>query len=103
MVYANRVLLVPLLICGSFFVGFAFRGQAQAPKQGVPDRAYQLVGEKMEVSKLDWIMLTARVRVLENIFAHESSRPASAVGMSYDRDDKRVVVKGFVDPEWIEK
>lgn len=65
MVCANRVVLIPLLICGSFLVGFAFHGQAQAPNSGVPDRAYQLVGEKMEVSKLDWIMLTARVRLLK--------------------------------------
>ncbi len=67
MVY--RVVLISSLICGAFFVGFAIRGQAQAPTSGVPDRAYQLVSEKMEVSKLDWIMLTARVRLLETIFA----------------------------------
>ena len=57
----------PLLICGTFLVGFALRGQAQAPNSGVPDRAYQLASERIEVSKLDWIMLTARVRLLENI------------------------------------
>lgn len=99
MVY--RAVLISSLICGSFFIGFAIRGQAQAPNQGVPDRAYQLAGEKMEVSKLDWIMLTARVRLLETVFAHESGRPASAVGMSYDRDEKRVVVRGFVDSDWV--
>ena len=66
------------------------------------DHVSQLADEKIEVSKLDWIMLTARVRMLEQIAAHESSRTVSSVGMRYDAEKKRVVVKGFVDPDWIE-
>jgi len=94
--------LVTLLVCFSVFVGSKLHGQAQASTTGVPDRAFQLAEEKMEVSKLDWILLTARIRAMEQIIAHEGSRPASPIGMRYDRDAKRVIVRGFVDPSWVD-
>jgi hypothetical protein len=75
-------------------------GQIQRPTKLV-DHVSQLADEKIEVSKLDWIMLTARLRMLEQIFAHESSRTVSPVGMDYDAERKHVVIKGFVDSDWI--
>jgi hypothetical protein len=97
----RRVLFVAGLSSFALLFGFTLYGQTEGPKPSVPDHAYQLADQKMEVSKLDWVLLTARVRMMEQILAHESSRPATAVGMSYDREEKRVVVKGFVDPDWI--
>jgi hypothetical protein len=82
------------------FIAAVLRAQKQDDRSGVSDRAYQLADEKMEVSKLDWIMLTARVRLLEQSLAHEGSHSSSAVGMSYDAQERRVVVQGFVDPDW---
>jgi hypothetical protein len=73
--------------------------QAQTPGR-VADHVSQLADEKIQISKLDWIMLTARVRILEEM-ARESSRSVSSTGMHYDRETKRVVVRGFVDPDWI--
>jgi hypothetical protein len=76
--------------------------------QGTPQNAtpaanlQQLADEKMQVSKLDWILLVARVRELEQVVAHESSRPVSLVGMKYDSDKKLVVASAFVDPSWID-
>ena len=83
-----------------FLCGVAVQCQTQAPSQAAY-HVSQLVNERIEVSKLDWIILTARVRMLEQIMAHESLRSVSSVGMAYDTEKKRVVVKGFVDPDWI--
>lgn len=88
------LIAVPCLLIGS-------RSHSQTPNPGLPDRAFQLAEEKMQVSKLDWILLTARVRALEQIMAHENSRPASVVGMRYDRENKHVIVNAFVDPGWL--
>ena len=109
----NVVVLLTLSVCFSVFVGLRLHRQNPVPNsgQGPPkahaaDHASQLAGEKMELSKLDWIMLTARVRLLEQIVAHVrveplASRRGSAVTMYYDRDRERVVVGGYVDPDWI--
>jgi hypothetical protein len=81
-------------------------GTAQSQSQAsghLADHVSQLADEKMEVSKLDWIMLTARVRMLEQIEAHEGSRQVSPIGVEYDREKKRVAVRGFVDPDWINR
>jgi hypothetical protein len=91
--------LFTALIC-LFFCQSTFWGQTQKPTK-LAEHVSQLADEKIQVSKLDWIMLTARIRMLEHIFAHETSRTISPVGMDYDADKKRVVIKGFVDPDWI--
>ncbi|HEY4052889.1 MAG TPA: hypothetical protein VGL74_04060 [Terriglobales bacterium] len=88
------------VVLGSFFRATCILGQTQqSPK--VADHVSQLADEKIEISKLDWIMLTARIRMLEQTLAHESSRTVSSVGMAYDAEKKRVIVQGFVDPDWI--
>jgi hypothetical protein len=81
------------------FVGS--RLHSQTASKEVPDRVLQLTEEKMQVSKLEWIMLMARVRILEQANAHETSRPVSATGMRYDRETKTVIVSGFVDSKWL--
>src|SRR5438874_13246892 len=93
---------IALLVCSSVLAGFS-QGQTQKGSAGVSEHAFQLADQKMEVSRLDWILLTARVRLMEQNIAHQSSRPASPVGMLYDRQKKRVVVNGFVDPDWIDR
>ena len=95
--------VVAALLWGIVTVRPTMRGQTQSQKAAVPDHASQLAEEKMEVSKLDWILLKARVRLIEQMAAHDGSHPVSAVGMEYESQGKRVVVKGFVDPDWIAK
>jgi hypothetical protein len=92
---------VGLLVCSSVLVGLKIHAQAQTPKSDTPRRVSQLAEEKMEVSKLDWIMLNARVKIVEQIPVFGASHHTSALGMSYDRDKKQVSVRGFVDPDWI--
>jgi hypothetical protein len=100
---ASSCVAIAALLCGLVAVRVTLQGQTQSQKTAVPDHASQLAEEKIEVSKLDWILLKARVRLLEQMAAHDGSRPASAVGMAYDSQEKRVVVKGFVDPDWVAK
>lgn len=96
------VVACAVLIAGAALSGgLKLHGQAQTPNAGLRERAFQLADEKMQVSKLDWILLTARVRALEQVTAHESARHTSMVGMRYDRESKSVIASAFVDPEWL--
>ncbi|HEY6348200.1 MAG TPA: hypothetical protein VI636_02200 [Candidatus Angelobacter sp.] len=97
---AKRTMFVAVLGASLLMIRYAVRGQTQEQPPGVPDRAFQLAEKELRVSKLDWILLTARVRVMEQALAHESSRPATLVGFHYDADRKRAVAKGFLNPEW---
>jgi len=97
----KQVVLVGVLAGLFLLAGYGLRGQTQTRDSSVTDRAFQLAAEKMQVSKLDWILLTARIRVIEQMSAHEGSRPATLVGMRYDPDKKHVVARGFVNPDWI--
>ncbi len=100
---ADQVILGATLAALCALAGFGLRGQTQARDSGASDRVFQLAEEKIQVSKLDWILLTARVRVMEQILAHESSRPTALVGMRYAPERKRVIAKAFVKPDWIDR
>jgi hypothetical protein len=91
--------LIVVAVLASFLSTINAAGQAQRSGR-VADHVSQLADEKIEVSKLDWIMLMARVRILEEM-ARENSRSVSSTGMHYDPETKRVVVRSFVDPDWI--
>ncbi len=91
--------LLATLTC-LFLFQLALWGQTQRPTK-LANHVSQMADEKIEVSRLDWIMVTARPRMLEQILAHEASRTISPVGMEYDAERKCVLIKGFVDPLWI--
>jgi len=71
--------------------------------QTKPSGLNTLAAEKAEISKLDWILMVARVRSLEYKMAHNLSQPASEVGIRYDRQHGKVIVAGFVDLEWLDR
>ena len=66
--------IVLIIIIGGVCLLSRLQVHSQTTTQGVPDRVSNLVGMKAEVSKLDWILVTARIRNLEEMVAKESSR-----------------------------
>jgi hypothetical protein len=60
----------------------------------------KLATEKIDITRLDLVLLTARIRLLEQALAHPQARNESVVGMEYDKTSGRVIIKSWVEPSW---
>jgi hypothetical protein len=59
--------------------------------------------ETKVVSRLDWVLLNARVQALEWSSIQDFSRPVSPAGFEFDGQTGKVISKAFVDPSWLAK
>ena len=57
--------------------------------------------ETATVSKMDWILLNSRVRVLEELVRDDLSVPLVPTSYSFDKDDERIRIAVKVDPTWL--
>ncbi len=85
-----------------FVAAWALVCSGQSTSTSVKDQSpvSKLAGEKAEVSKLDLVLLTARIRLLEQRMAHPEQLNESVVSMYYNKASQRVVVRSWVAPEW---
>src|SRR6266567_2399895 len=60
----------------------------------------KLAAEKAEINSFDLVLLTARIRLLEQALAHPQHRNEAVVGMAYDKSSGRGIIKSWVDPTW---
>ena len=60
----------------------------------------KLATEKIDVTRLDLVLLTARIRLLEQALAHPQARNESVVAMWYDKTSGRVIIRSWVQPSW---
>ena len=93
--------LTVLAIC--FFTGLFLGATITARSQRQAQTVADLKVQKHDLSKMDWVLLDARVTALEATPLTEPSHVVSPVDFTYDETAKKIVARGFVDPEWLSK
>jgi hypothetical protein len=87
-----------IIFVAGLFVGLLVAigtwSQANGPSLG------NLSVQKHEVSKLDWVLLDARVTALESTPLNDFSRWITPLDFAYDEQRKKIVARGFVSPDW---
>ncbi len=63
----------------------------------------KLAAERANISKVDWILLNTRIRVLEETHRWELPLSFTPTSYSYDLQKQRIRVAIFVDPTWFSK
>jgi hypothetical protein len=93
----RSLISVSAFIVGSMVAAVITASQAHAPSLD------NLALQKRDVSKMDWVLLDARVTALESTQIPEASQFVTPLDFAYDQTSKKIVARGFVRPEWLSK
>ncbi len=92
-----------LLVTLGLFVGSALGGLLTVYSQTRTTSLASLAEEKKDITKMEWVLMNARVQALEWSLIQDFARPVSPAGYAYDATKNRIVAAAFVDPTWLAK
>jgi len=91
------------LISASMFIVGCMGGAVITSSQAHGPSLDNLALQRREVSKMDWVLLDARVTALESTQIPEASHFVTPLDFAYDQTSKKIVARGFVPPDWLSK
>lgn len=91
-----------LIFASGLIVGSLLTAIESSPGGQAPSLA-NLVVQKHELSKMDWVLMDARVTALEPTPINDLSRWVTPTDFAYDEQSKKIVARGFVSPEWLSR
>ena len=92
-----------LLVTLGFFVGMSLGASLTVYSQARTTSLASLAEEKKDITRMEWVLMNARVQALEWSLIQDFSRPVSPAGYEYDAVKNRIVAAAFVDPTWLAK
>src|SRR5437879_5555188 len=95
-----RNLLIAIL---TFGLGTLFGWQFAIYSQSNADSLRRLAEEKKDLTKMEWVLVNARLNALESPIARYSGSPIMSTGFEFDAAKGRIVASAFVPPEWFAK
>ncbi len=91
------------LVASGFFVGLALGASLTVYPQTRTTSLAGLAEEKKDITKMEWVLMNARVQALEWSLIQDFVRPVSPAGYEYDATKNRIVAAAFVNPTWLAK
>ena len=90
-------------IIGGFILGAYSQSKPDQnlDEEKASNNLQKLADEKAEISKLDWVLLKARVDALQDAIKDDLKQPLTATAFFYDHVRKKIVITVFVDPVWL--
>jgi hypothetical protein len=92
-------LVFSALVVGWITIAHSQSKPDQKLKAESMDLIKKLVFEKADISKMDWILLNAKLDALRDVFKDDLAQPMTLTGFGFDRG--RTVIKVYVNPDWL--
>jgi hypothetical protein len=92
----------PIVIL-TFAFGTLFGWQLAIYSQTNADSLRKLAEERKDLTKMEWVLVNARLNALESPVIRYSSSPIMSAGYEFDSSKGRIVASAFVPPEWFAK
>jgi hypothetical protein len=96
----SRKLFLVFLV---FALGALFGWQFAIYSQTSSESLRRLAEEKRDLTKMDWVLVNARLNALESPIARYSASPVTSAGFEFDSTKGRIVASAFVPREWFAK
>lgn len=90
----QSVLVIGIALVAAATFGFGIGVLAQTPLQRLAD-------ERVNISRMDWVLLNTRVFVLEQTLKNDLSLPINPTDFSYDSEKQKIRIAVSIDPVWL--
>ena|SRR6266576_3624753 len=87
------VIGIALLVAASLGFGFGVLAQSSSLQR--------LADERVNISRMDWVLLNTRVFVLEQTLKDDLSLPINATDFSYDSENQKIRIAVSIDAVWL--
>jgi hypothetical protein len=92
-----------LIVILTFAFGALFGWQLAIYSQTSADSLRKLAEERKDLTKMEWVLVNARLNALESPVSRYSASPITSAGFEFDSVKGRIIASAFVPPEWFAK